>query len=214
MYSVSTDRRNTYSNLSQHNRGYLLLSDAALGFLPVMDLPKTLEDLLATLSTKNFLKSWQIFDERNADIVVKLRFAGGHCSQAEVTTARYRWKAPAQVKRDQARSATYKQQHAQRTADPSVTDKQPCLSTVADVSTETVVIVEKKKTTTKKSTKSAAKPRSSRAVRPRKTETNVDQDGDIELIRACGLTPEPSPSLNVSAMSLDTCTPSPHSYIH
>ena len=118
-------------NISQNNRGYLLLSDAALGIQPVMELPK---DLLTTLSSNNVLKSWQIFDERNMDIVVKLCFAGGHCSQAEVTTARYRRKAPAQVKRDQARSATYKQQqHAQRTADPSTVDKQPCLSRKAHV---------------------------------------------------------------------------------
>ena len=32
-------------NISQNNRGYLLLSDAALGIQPVMELPKTLEDL-------------------------------------------------------------------------------------------------------------------------------------------------------------------------
>ena len=81
-------------NLSQNNRGYLLLYDAALGIEPVMELPKTLEDLLATLSANNVLKSWHIFDERNVDIVVKLRFAGGHCGQAEVITARYRRKAP------------------------------------------------------------------------------------------------------------------------
>ena len=80
-------------NLFQNKRGYILLR-----ILPVMELPKTLEDLFATLSSNNVLKSWQIFDERNMDIVVKLRFAGGHCGQAEVTTARYRRKAPAQVK--------------------------------------------------------------------------------------------------------------------
>ena len=150
------------------------------------------------------------------DIVVKLRFAGGHYGQAQVTTARYRWKAPAQVKRDQARSATYKQQqHAQRTIDPSTVDKQPCLSTKAHVSTQPGVIVEKKKIM-KKATKSTAKPRSSRSktTRLRITESNADEDGDIEQIRGCGLTPEPLPSINVSAMSLDTCTPTPHSYMH
>ena len=140
---------------------------------------------------------------------MKMRFAGGHCGQAEVTTARYRRKA--QVKRDQVRSATYKQQHAQRVADPSTVDKQTCLSTKAHVPLEPEVIVEKKKIT-KKATKSTAKPRPSRTARSRITENNEDRDGDIEQIRTCGLSPEPS--LDVSTMSLDTCTPTPFSFIH
>ena len=180
----------------------------------MMDLPKALQDLLATLLANNALKSWQIFDEKNMDIVVKMRFAGGHCGQAEVTTARYRRKAPAQVRRDQARSATYKQQHAQRTAEPSTVTDKPCLSTKAHVPLGPEVIVEKKKIT-KKATKSTAKPRSSRTARLRMTENNEDRDGDIEQIRTCVLSPEPSLDVHdVSTMSLGPYTPTPGSFIH
>ena len=146
------------------------------------------------------------------DIVVKLRLAGGHCGQVEVTTARYRRKAPAQVKRDQVRSVAHKQQQTQRTVEPSTVeeDKQPCLSIEARVSTEPV---EKKKRISKVN-KSTAKPQPSKKSRSRKTEVNTGGDGDIEQLRYCGLTPEPS--LNVSVMSLDSCIsrPTPHSYMH
>ena len=146
------------------------------------------------------------------DIVVKMRFAGGHCGQAEVTTVRYRRKAPAHIRRDQARSATHKQQkHAQRTAEPSTVTDKPCLSTKAHVSVESGVIVEKKKNT-KKATKSTAKPRPSRTARSRITENDSARDGDIDQIRTCELTPEPS--LDISTMYLDTCTPTPYSFIH
>ena len=155
----------------------------------MMELPKTLEDLLATLTANNVLKSWQVFDERNMDIVVKLCFAGGHCGQAKVTTLRYRHKAPAQVQRDLVRSAAHKQQHAQRTADPSTVaeDKQPCLSTETHVSTEPV---EKMKRISK-ANKSTPKPHPSRKSRSRKTEVNTGGYGDIEQLRSCGLAPEP-----------------------
>ena len=90
----------------------------------------------------------------------------------------------------------HKQQHAQRNVEPSTVeeDKQPCLSTEAN--------------------KSPAKPQPSKKSRSQKTEVNTGGDGDIEQLRYCGLTPEPS--LNVSVMSLDSCIsrPTPHSYMH
>ena len=85
--------------------------------MPVTELPKTLVNLLGTLLTENGLLSWQIFEEKSSNIVVKIRFGNGHCDLAadrqpsEAFTA-YRRKAPSQVKRDHARVAAHKRQQS------------------------------------------------------------------------------------------------------
>ena len=43
---------------------------------PVMGLPNTLEYLLETLSVKDSVRSWQIYEERNGSVTVKIRFNG------------------------------------------------------------------------------------------------------------------------------------------
>ena len=85
--------------------------------MPATELPKTLVNLLGTLLTENGLLSWQIFEEKSSNIVVKIRFGNGHCDLAadrqpsEAFTA-YRRKAPSQVKRDHARVAAHKRQQS------------------------------------------------------------------------------------------------------
>ena len=87
--------------------------------MPVTDLSKTLVNLLRTLLAENGLLSWQIFDEKSSNIVVKIRFGNGHCGpksdgQSAETVAAYRRKPPSQVKRDRARVAAHKRQQSPR----------------------------------------------------------------------------------------------------
>ena len=74
--------------------------------MPAQELPKVLKNLMDTLLCGNMLHSWNIFEERNGHIVVKIRFSGGHVDQA--TPISYKRKAPSQVKRDGARLAKHK----------------------------------------------------------------------------------------------------------
>ena len=85
--------------------------------MPVTELPKTLVNLLGSLLTENGLLSWQIFDEKSSNIVVKIRFGNGHCSpitngQSTETVAAYRRKPPSQVRRDRARIDAHKRQQS------------------------------------------------------------------------------------------------------
>ena len=48
--------------------------------MPVQDLSKTLKCLLDVLVDVNTLQSWNIFEEKNGQVVVKLRFDSGHYS--------------------------------------------------------------------------------------------------------------------------------------
>jgi hypothetical protein len=82
-----------------------------------MELPKTLENLLGCLLSENGLVSWQIFEEKSSHVVVKIRFANGHCDpkaerQPTETVTAYKRKSPSQVKRDQARVAAHKRQQS------------------------------------------------------------------------------------------------------
>ena len=43
-----------------------------------MELPRVLENLLTTLARDNNLLSWQIADDRNNNVIVKIRFSDGH----------------------------------------------------------------------------------------------------------------------------------------
>ena len=85
--------------------------------MPAMELPKTLVKLLDTLLTENGLTSWQIFEEKSSNIIVKIRFGNGHPGptadkQPSETIASYRRKSPSQIKRDQARVADHKHQQS------------------------------------------------------------------------------------------------------
>ena len=78
--------------------------------MPVQDLPKTLKCLLDVLVDVNTLQSWNIFEEQNGQVVVKLRFDSGHYSPpSNKGPVAFKCKAPSQVKRDRDRLATYKQ---------------------------------------------------------------------------------------------------------
>ena len=44
----------------------------------VMELPRVLENLLTTLARDNNLLSWQISNDRNNNVIVKIRFSDGH----------------------------------------------------------------------------------------------------------------------------------------
>ena len=71
----------------------------------------SLKMLLDTLMDKQALSSWQIYEEKNGSVVVKIRFAARHCN-VTVTGATaiedkiiaYKRKSPAQIRRDNARS--------------------------------------------------------------------------------------------------------------
>ena len=56
------------------------------GYLPAMEMHGSLKMLLDTLMDKQALSSWQIYEEKNGSVVVKIRFAARHCS-ATVTGA-------------------------------------------------------------------------------------------------------------------------------
>ena len=76
--------------------------------------------LLDTLLDKETLNSWQIYEEQNGSVVVRIRFAARHC-KAIVTGATnvtdeeniiaYKRKSPAQIRRDNERA---KQHHERR----------------------------------------------------------------------------------------------------
>ena len=61
---------------------------------------------MGTLLEGTQLHSWNIFEERNGQIVVKIKFSGGHIDQSN--QASYKRKAPNQVKRDENRLAKHR----------------------------------------------------------------------------------------------------------
>ena len=84
--------------------------------MPVQDLPKTLKCLLDVLVDVNTLQSWNIFEEKNGQVVVKLRFDSGHYSPPSKGPVAFKRKAPSQVKRDGDRLAAYKQNQTKTAA--------------------------------------------------------------------------------------------------
>ena len=83
-----------------------------------MDLPKVLVKLLDTLLTDHMLTSWNIMEEQNSNVVVKLRFFSGHIGQHKGAAEQHRpqsygRKSPAQIRRDHARFSAYTQQKTQ-----------------------------------------------------------------------------------------------------
>ena len=80
-------------------------------------LPKTLKCLLDVLVDVNTLQSWNIFEEKNCQVVVKLRFDSGHYSPPSKEPVVYKRKAPSQVKRDGDRLATYRRNQAKAAGD-------------------------------------------------------------------------------------------------
>ena len=85
--------------------------------MPVQDLPKTLKCLLDVLVDVNTLQSWNIFEEKNCHVVVKLRFNSGHYSPPSKEPVLYKRKASSQVKRDGDRLATYRRNQAKAAGD-------------------------------------------------------------------------------------------------
>ena len=85
-----------------------------------MDKHGSLKILLDTLLDKESLNSWQIYEEKNGSVVVRIRFAARHC-KAIVTGATnitdeeniiaYKRKSSAQIRRDNERA---KQHHERR----------------------------------------------------------------------------------------------------
>ena len=85
-----------------------------------MDKHGSLKMLLDTLSDKETLNSWQIYEVKNGSVVARIRFAARHC-KAIVTGATnvtdeeniiaYKRKSPAQIRRDNERA---KQHHGRR----------------------------------------------------------------------------------------------------
>ena len=89
--------------------------------MPAQELPKVLRNLMDTLLEGNQLYSWNIFEERNGQIVVKIKFSDGHIAQPQ--QASYKRKTSNQVKRDETRLAKHRDRVT--TAAP----KPACLST-------------------------------------------------------------------------------------
>ena len=91
------------------------------GYLPAMEMHGSLKMLLDTLMDKQALSSWQIYEEKNDSVVVKIRFAARHCN-ATVTGATtsedkiiaYKRKSPAQIRRDNARSKQHYEKRVTR----------------------------------------------------------------------------------------------------
>ena len=85
-----------------------------------MDKQGSLKMILDTLLDKETLNSWQIYEEKNGSVVVRIRFAARYC-KAIVTGATnvtdeeniiaYKRKSPAQIRRDNERA---KQHHERR----------------------------------------------------------------------------------------------------
>ena len=72
-------------------------------------LPKVVESLLEATSKDNPLSSWCIFQEKNGNIIVKLRFESSSCSvNRDQHCTSYKRKSTRQVQRDSARSAAWK----------------------------------------------------------------------------------------------------------
>ena len=90
--------------------------------MPAQELPKVLRNLMDTLLEGNQLHSWNIFEERNGQIVVKIKFSDGHIDQPQ--QASYKRKTPSQVKRDETRLAKH---HRDRVT--TAAPKPACLST-------------------------------------------------------------------------------------
>ena len=91
-----------------------------------MELPRVLENLLTTLARDNHLLSWQISDDRNNNVIVKIRFSDDHIDLPSQPSHRatYRRKTPSQIKRDQERLTAHKQKESRTVA---ATDQ--CLQT-------------------------------------------------------------------------------------
>ena len=85
--------------------------------MPVQDLPKTLKCLLDVLVDVNTLQSWNIFEEKNCQVVVKLRFDSGHYSPPSKDPVIYKRRAPSQVKRDGDRLATCRRKQVKAAGD-------------------------------------------------------------------------------------------------
>ena len=96
-----------------------------------MDLPKILVKLLDTLMVDHMLTSWNILNENNSNITVKIRFSSGHISNqqedADLKPQSYRRKPPSQIRRDDARFNAYRQKQMSK-------PQHDCLSTTPHVS--------------------------------------------------------------------------------
>ena len=80
--------------------------------MPVQDFPKTLKCMLDVIVDVNTLQSWNIFEEKNGQVVVKLRFDSGHYSPPRKEPVAYKRIAPSQVKRDADSLSTYRRNQA------------------------------------------------------------------------------------------------------
>ena len=74
-------------------------------FIPIMELPKVLENALQNLMDTNTLQTWSIFQDRKGAINVKLRFIGHH---DQVEAAVFKRKTPKRVERDNHRAKQWK----------------------------------------------------------------------------------------------------------
>ena len=84
--------------------------------MPVQGCCKSLEIQLDALFANDSLKSWQIYEEKNGCVTVKLRFNGHHIGQNGLNIAtggevKYRRKSEQQVVRDRKRAESFKNSH-------------------------------------------------------------------------------------------------------
>ena len=110
--------------------------------MPVQDLPKTLKCLLDVLVDVNTLQSWNIFEEKNGQVVVKLRFDSGHYSPPSKDPVVYKRKAPSQVKRDGDRLATYRRNQAKAAGDHAYLQSRFTSPTHVEISVNKPLIAE------------------------------------------------------------------------
>ena len=81
---------------------------------------KRTDTMYKRTDTLHTLQSWNIFEEKNGQVVVKLRFDSGHYSPPSKEPVVYKRKAPSQVKRDGDRLATYRRNQAKAAGDHDV----------------------------------------------------------------------------------------------
>ena len=150
--------------------------------MPAQELPKVLRNLMDTLMDGNQLHSWNIFEERNGQIVVKIKFSGGHIDQPQ--QASYKRKPPNQVRRDETRLAKHRDRVT--TAAP----KPVCLSTPLQQD-------ENKQRT-------CDTPRPLSPVLRRSQRHKPVEDLSIEQTRGAEIDDEYTNQINVSTLSLNT----------
>jgi len=92
-----------------------------------MGLPKLLEDMLKAIMDNNTLQNWNIYQDRNGIVNVRLRFNGSHDEPFQQVS--YKRKSPKQISHDLERSKQWRT--VKPTIEQELSDPQPEQSAIA-----------------------------------------------------------------------------------